>query len=180
MFTIRKATGFDAKAIFDLRSRAILQKCAGYYSEEQLVLWTQGEVSAAFAQDVAENFYVSELNAQVIGSGKINLTTGMLDAIFVDPSQMGQGAAKNMLEYLQALGLEQGLSALKLESTLNAAPFYRRCGFMGDEQATYLSPRGMRLACIPMEKPLSPNSTSKCDTDPLSMPLASKSSIDKR
>lgn len=156
MFTIRKATGFDAKAIFDLRSRAILEKCTGHYSDELITLWTQGEISAAFTQDVAEHFYVSELNDQIIGSGKINLVTGMLDAIFVDPSQMGQGAAKVMLEYLQALALRQGLSTLKLESTLNAASFYRRCGFIGDAQATYVSPRGMSLACIPMEKSLNP------------------------
>ena len=39
-------------------------------------------------------------------------------------------------------------------SELNAADFYRRCGYVGDEQAIYHSPSGLQLACIPMRKHL--------------------------
>jgi len=64
----------------------------------------------------------------------------------------GRGAAKKMIQFLEHLAKEQGLRLLTLESTLNAAPFYRACGFVGDEVSTYHSPKGIRLDCVPMEK----------------------------
>ncbi|WBA13677.1 GNAT family N-acetyltransferase [Salinivibrio proteolyticus] len=154
MITIRKANQSDAQAIFDLRNRAILAKCSAHYTEEQLSLWTQGSVSERFIADVVDTFYVSEIDGQVIGSGKLNAQTGLVDAIFVEPDYSGRGAAKKMLQFLEQLAREQGLLLLTLESTLNAAPFYRACGFVGDEVSTYHSPKGIRLDCVPMEKPL--------------------------
>ncbi|WP_116644980.1 GNAT family N-acetyltransferase [Salinivibrio sp. HTSP] len=154
MITIRKANQNDAQAIFDLRNRAILAKCSAHYTEEQLSLWTQGTVSERFMADVVDTFYVSEIDGQVIGSGKLNTQTGLVDAIFVEPDYSGRGAAKKMLQFLEHLAKEQGLRLLMLESTLNAAPFYRACGFVGDEVSTYHSQKGIRLDCVLMEKPL--------------------------
>ena len=154
MINIRKAARSDAKDIFDIRSRAILDQCPAYYSEEQLSLWTQGEMSETFIADVEATFYVSEVDGRVIGSGKINTQTGMVDAIFVDPGFFGKGAAKMMLQFLEGLANQHNLPLMTLESTLNAAAFYRSCGFIGDELSTYHSPRGISLDCIPMEKRL--------------------------
>ncbi|WP_199189179.1 GNAT family N-acetyltransferase [Photobacterium sp. GB-27] len=154
MITIRKATQADAVLIHALRSRAILDKCSAYYSKEQLSLWTDGGVSDGFIQDVLETFYVSVTDGRVIGSGKLNIETGMVDAIFVDPEYCGIGAAKQMLTFLENLAKENDLLLLKLESTINAAPFYRSYGFIGEKLSTYHSPRGISLDCIPMQKPL--------------------------
>ncbi|SIN82906.1 GNAT family N-acetyltransferase [Salinivibrio sp. ES.052] len=150
MNTIRKANPNDAQAIFDLKSRAILAKCSAHYTEEQLSLWAHGSVSERFIDDVVDTFYVSEIDGQVIGSGKLNTQTDVVDAIFVEPDYSGRGAAKKMLQFLEHLAKEQDLRLL----TLNAAPFYRACGFVGDEVSTYHSPKGIRLDCVPMEKPL--------------------------
>ncbi|MFT4929561.1 MAG: hypothetical protein ACI8WB_005695 [Phenylobacterium sp.] len=49
---------------------------------------------------------------------------------------------------------EMGLTQVKLDATLNAAEFYRSCGFVGDKVSTYNSPRGFEMACIPMLKRL--------------------------
>jgi N-acetylglutamate synthase-like GNAT family acetyltransferase len=154
MITIRKAVESDAQDIFYIRSRAIVEKCSAYYSEEQLSIWTQGGMSDGFISDVVQTFHVSEVDGRVIGSGKINTETGMVDAIFVDPDFAGKGAAKQMLQFLEELAIQHNLPLMKLESTLNAAAFYRSCGFIGDKLSTYHSPRGISLDCIPMEKPL--------------------------
>lgn len=154
MVTIRKANQFDTQKIYDLRSRAIVEKCSEYYSEEQVSLWTQGEASEEFNQDVIATFYVSEIDDQVIGSGKLNTETGMVDAIFVEPEYFGIGAAKQMLFFLETLAKSHGLKRLKLDATLNAAPFYRACGYVGESRSTYHSQRGISLDCIPMEKAL--------------------------
>jgi hypothetical protein len=59
-----------------------------------------------------------------------------------------------VLVYLEALARELGIEEVILDATLNAADFYRRCGYVGDEPAIYHSPSGLQLACIPMRKHL--------------------------
>ncbi|MGI2112104.1 GNAT family N-acetyltransferase [Shewanella frigidimarina] len=154
MMKIRKALESDVQSIYSMRNRAIIEKCTGFYSSAQLALWTQGDISAALINDIVANFFVSVFKDRVIGCGKVNLETGMIDAIFVDPDHSGQGAAKSMLVFLEELALCNDLKLLQLESTLNAARFYRACGFVGDEVSTYHSPRGISLDCIPMQKKL--------------------------
>ncbi|WP_350433150.1 GNAT family N-acetyltransferase [Shewanella sp. H8] len=152
MIIIRKALNTDVQAIYTMRNRAIIEKCSGFYSSEQLALWTQGDISQTLSDDIVESFYVSTLDDNVIGCGKVNLKTGMIDAVFVDPDCFGLGAAKLMLAFLERLALENDLDLLQLESTLNAAGFYHACGFVGDEVSTYHSPKGITLDCIPMRK----------------------------
>jgi N-acetylglutamate synthase-like GNAT family acetyltransferase len=159
-YQIRKASRHDAKQIFDLRSRAILAKCSGHYDEQVLAHWTQGDMSKEFIDDVAVSFYVTELNGEIIGTGQLRaaqdaLYLGIVDAIFVEPKHMGSGAAKAMLLHIEQQAIAKGIRRLKLDATLNAAPFYRCCGFIGDELSQYHSPRGLVLACVPMEKSLS-------------------------
>ncbi|MCL1130201.1 GNAT family N-acetyltransferase [Shewanella sairae] len=154
MITIRKALESDALAIYSLRNRSIVANCANYYTQQQLALWTQGEISNEFITDVCQNFYVSIVNNQVIGSGKISFDSGMLDGIFVDPDFFGRGAAKQMLAFLEQLAVQHNLTEIKLDSTLNAAGFYRACGFIGECISTYHSPRGISLDCVPMKKSL--------------------------
>ena len=67
---------------------------------------------------------------------------------------MGRGIGRKMMEYLEERALEAELPHLILDSTLNAADFYRRCGFVGERIAQYQSPRGLTLACVPMIKHL--------------------------
>ncbi|WP_264724637.1 GNAT family N-acetyltransferase [Shewanella subflava] len=127
-----------------------------------MLKWTDGEMPMPFADKLVIDGYVLEVDVhfngktqlEIIATGMIDLDSGFIDAIFVDPQYMGLGAGKEMLAYLERLAVEAGLSLLKLESTLNAAAFYRKCGFEGDEVSVYQSPRGFNLNCIVMCKKL--------------------------
>jgi hypothetical protein len=57
---------------------------------------------------------------------------------------------------LERLARDKGLKELHLESTLNAAPFYRACGFADDKPGKFQSPTALVLDCIPMVKVLAP------------------------
>jgi hypothetical protein len=57
-----------------------------------------------------------------------------------------------MLQFLEALASNHRLVAMRLDATLNAAPFYRRCGWSGDSVSTYRTSHGLELACVPMTK----------------------------
>jgi GNAT superfamily N-acetyltransferase len=154
MISIRKADENDAQAVWDIRNAAINSRCTGYYPPELLEIWTAGEMTEQFVKAVVDKFYVATLDDHVVGTGMIDLETGEVGAMFVHPSRMGTGLGRRIVTYLEKLALEAGLAHLSLESTLNAAPFYRACGFVGETAGKYESPRGISLDCIPMKKAL--------------------------
>ena len=82
----------------------------------------------------------------------IDLDCGKVDAIFVNPNCMRLGVGRQIMLHLEKIAIKAGLSQLKLDSTLNAEPFYRACGFAGGKASKYKSPRGILLDCIPMKK----------------------------
>ena len=154
MFIIRKANQADAKAVWEIRIAAILNQCVGHYSMHDLQIWTGGILSPAFTDMVKEHFHVATYSNQVIGTGMINAETGKIDAMFVHPNHMTMGVGKTMIKYLERLAQDNNLNQLSLEATLNAARFYRACGFVGEKIDKYESPTGVFLDCIPMIKEL--------------------------
>ena len=110
-----------------------------------------------FVEHVVQRFYVATVNGVVVGTGFIDLGDARLDAVFVRPDMMGKGIEKRIVAFCEDLGRSAGLTELKLDSTLNAAPFYRRCGFVGDVIGVYRSPRGISLDCISMTKQIAPS-----------------------
>lgn len=154
---IRKADRGDVQRIWDIRIAAIRAQCRGFYREEILEAWTKGDLSDQFVAWVESSFYVATDGDAIVGTGTINMESGQIDAVFVHPDYIGHGVGKRMMAHLEGLALSTELKAVSLDSTLNAAPFYRKCGFHGDAIGAYESPRGFTLDCIPMTKIISRN-----------------------
>jgi N-acetylglutamate synthase-like GNAT family acetyltransferase len=155
VFTIRKATRADALAVWEIRTLAIRFQCVAAYTLHQIGLWTSSALTARYEDTVEESVYVTVADDMLIGTGMVDLSTGQIDAIFVHPDYMGRGAARQMMHYLEQQAVRAGLEHIYLNSTLNAAPFYRKCGFKGGMVSVYHSPQGLALDCIPMRKALS-------------------------
>ncbi len=155
--TIRKATAEDAAAAWAIRNAAIRHACNGFYVDDLIQQWTAGEMTGEFVEFVVHQFYVATVNGVVAGTGFVDLCSGRVDAVFVRPDMMGKGIGKRIVASCEDLGRSAGLTQLTLDSTLNAAPFYRRCGFVGDAVGVYRSPRGISLDCIPMTKWIAPS-----------------------
>ena len=149
---IRKARADDAAAAWEIRDAAILSQCKGHYPPESLAMWTNGTITDEFIQFVVEHFYVATVGEEVVGTGMIDRNSGRLDAIMVRPDMMRRGIGRQMVSVLEDIARAAGLTELTLDSTLNAAAFYRSCGFVGEEVGIYQSPRGIALDCIPMTK----------------------------
>ena len=108
----------------------------------------------SFPGNVENNYYVALLESKIIGAGAIDLNSGRIDAMCVDPEYIGTGTGKRLMRYLETLAREGHMKRLHLESSLNAVPFYQACGFICLKEAQYQSPRGFSLDCILMEKKL--------------------------
>jgi GNAT superfamily N-acetyltransferase len=154
MLVMRRATRADAETAWKIRAAAVMTQCQGFYRDVDLEAWVSGEPSLAWTEKVGTAFHVAVEDGEIVGTGMIDPASGKVDAIFVAPGAMKRGVGRAMLRYLEGIAREHGLRALTLDATLNAAPFYRLCGFTGDAISVYQSPSGLRMKCVPMVKRL--------------------------
>ena len=154
MLEIKRATPADAQAAFTIRLLAIRSQCIGAYTAEQMALWTRGRAEDGYDTLMDKPFYLGWVNDEPVATGMLDLDNNEVGALFVLPAFTGRGYGKTMLDHLEKLARELAIEEVVLDSTLNAASFYRACGYVGEEQAVYHSPSGLALACIPMVKRL--------------------------
>lgn len=152
MLEIKRATPEDANAAFDIRREAIRSQCIGAYTAEQMALWTRGSADDGYSTLMEKPFYLGWVNDEPVATGMLDLDNNEVGASFVLPQFTGRGYGKAMLDHLEALARELELAEVVLDATLNAASFYRACGYVGEQPAIYHSPSGLELACIPMTK----------------------------
>lgn len=151
---IRKALASDALRAFEIRNQAIMAACPKDYDIEKLKKWTSGELTEQFIRFVVDYCYLAMVNGEIAGTGMLDTQTQKIEAMFVAPEYMGQGVGLALIRYLEHRAKGLGISQLSLDATLNAAPFYRHCGYLGEEVEPYYSPRGIVLDSILMTKTL--------------------------
>lgn len=155
MFSLRKASNDEAKSLWDLRTSAIRNIDKQYYLQEDLEKWAPIKMPEDFLEAVINNeWYVIEIDDAIVACGLLDAKNCTLEAIFVRPQFQGQGLAKKMLEHLEASAKKYGIEQLYLSATLNAEGFYKKYGYKLIEKSTWISPRGVNLACIRMVKKL--------------------------
>lgn len=154
MFEIRRATRRDAQTAFDIRRLAIRHQCIGTYSEQQMLDWTKGSAEDGYNVLMDKHFYLGCVEGEPVATGMLDLEHCEIGAIFIHPDFMQRGLGKRVLHFLEELARDLDLGEVCLDATLNAADFYRRLGYGGEEPAIYHSPSGLRLACVPMVKKL--------------------------
>lgn len=154
MFEIRRAKPSDAQTAFDIRLQAIRHQCIGAYTTEQMLARTKESAEDGYSDLMEKHFYLGCIQGDPVATGMLDLESSEIGAIFVLPAFMQHGIGVRILNHLECFARGLGLKEVKLDATLNAADFYRRYGFVGDEPAIYHSPSGLQLACVPMVKGL--------------------------
>ncbi|MHC8338593.1 GNAT family N-acetyltransferase [Pseudomonas sp. HLT2-19-2] len=154
MFEIRKASQSDAQTAFDIRLLAIRHQCIGAYTEKQMLAWTKGSAEDGYDVLMEKHFYLGCVQGEPVATGMLDPENREIGAIFIHPDFMRRGLGKRVLRFLEDLARDLGLREVCLDATLNAADFYRRYGYVGEESAIYHSPSGLQLACVPMVKKL--------------------------
>jgi GNAT superfamily N-acetyltransferase len=156
MLDIKRATPEDANAAFDIRREAIRSQCIGAYTAEQMALWTRGNADDGYSALIDKPFYLGWVDDKPDATGMLDLDNREVGALFVLPQFTGRGYGKAMLDHLEDVARAREIGEVVLDATLNAASFYRACGYVGEQQAIYYSPSGLELACIPMRKRIHP------------------------
>ena len=134
MVEIRPARPGEGQALYDVTQAAITGLAAGHYAPEQIAQWMGGRDAAHYEQVIAGGAVrLAECDGVVLGF--VDTAPGVLLRLFVRPEAAGQGLGRWLLQLGVAAALKNG--AVRLEATLNAAPFYARHGFVALGRAVY-------------------------------------------
>ncbi len=151
---IRPARAGEGQALYDVTAAAIRGLAAGHYAPAQIGAWMDGRDAAQYEEVIAAGTVrVAEAGGVIFGF--VDTAPGVVTRLFVRPEAAGAGLGRRLLEIgVAAAWLEE---RVRLEATLNAAPFYARCGFVEISRGIYAHPRGgLPVEVVNMELRLTP------------------------
>ena len=149
----RAATQADLADLWALRTRAVRTSCASHYPAEIIDTWCASPAPESLPRLVAAGgALVMEEAGRMLGYAILDMGSGEVDAVFVDPGQQGRGIASRLLAALETMAIERGLKRLFLSASLNAVPFYERAGFTSLREELYPHRSGVELRSVFMEK----------------------------
>jgi putative acetyltransferase len=151
---IRRATADDAEAIATVHAASIRGLASGNYSSSQISAWSSGKEPQRYRDAMAagESMWVAQHGNEVVGFG--SWRGNELRAIYVSPEYARVGVGTQLLVAVESDARANGCRDLRLESSLNAVPFYRTHGWSEVSRATRTLRSGAVLECVVMEKAL--------------------------
>ena len=138
MIALRPARGDEVAALWALRTRAVAQACAGHYAQAVLDAWLASPVPDSLARLIAAGgTIVAEEAGRMLGYAAVDVVSGEVDAVFVEPREHGRGIGALLLATCEDMARAAGCRRLHLSASLNALPFYRRAGFAALREELY-------------------------------------------
>ena len=175
--TIRQALPADLPTLTALMEDSVRQLGTQNYSQEQL----ESALAHIFGIDpeLVEDgtYYVAEIDGTVAGCGgwsrrstlygkhQAEIAMGQesvvpsegaakIRAFFVHPHYARRGVGRQLMQTSEAAASENGGQRLELVATLTGVGLYRKCGFHVVDTLEVVTPDGITLQAIRMEKEL--------------------------
>jgi GNAT superfamily N-acetyltransferase len=95
-----------------------------------------------------------DASGRIAGFAELDPVEGLVKACYVDPDFDRQGVGRALMEGIERAAREHGRSALTLDASLNAVPFYEALGWRNECPARHELAPGAWLDCAIMTKPL--------------------------
>lgn len=145
--TVRPSRRDDASAISDVVLRALSETNSKDYSPEIIA-----RVRRSFGPQEIEALmntramFTAELDGCVVGTASLDAT--MVRTVFVAPDVQGSGVGRTLMHAVMQLAQDRGVAVLTVPSTVTAAAFYSKLGFVavrdaydGDERTIVMERR---------------------------------------
>ena len=142
----------DIPALWALRTRCVRETCCSHYPPEVIARWSASPAPLQLPVLIEAGGCVvaEDADGTLLGYGVIDLAGNEIDALFVDPDCGGRGIGLTLMQAMEALA--DPVRPLVLSASLNAVPFYERCGFEALREENYPHPSGVALASVRMQR----------------------------
>ena len=138
--TTRVATAADAHRALEVVRQSITQLCGADHQHDGPTLerWLRNKTPEHFngwCADPDNRLLVAELDSAIAGVAELR-RSGEICLFYVRPDCVRVGVGRALLLALEAHARAWQITALKLDSTLSARPFYERYGFASEGQSS--------------------------------------------
>ena len=127
-FSFRAARRDDAATVFNITQASIRGLAGASYSRAQLENW-MGERTPVFYEELIAKGRMTICLRNGVAVGFVDAEPGEVTRLFVLPETAGSGIGRRLLD----IGIAQARlghdGPIRLEATINAEGFYRKCGF---------------------------------------------------
>jgi GNAT superfamily N-acetyltransferase len=132
---IRQAQREDASRLHELHTASVRALCSEHYSSEIIDGWLQNRSAIGYLTPIERDaIFVAERDSTIVGFGEA--APGVVVAVYVAPSAVHQGIGSAILRHAIEMARRAHDGPLRVESTLNASPFYERHGFREVKRST--------------------------------------------
>lgn len=131
---IRLATPQDAVVMHELHTSSVRVLCKDVYSQETIEGWLANRSPSGYIGIRKNEMYVLEQSGNIVGFSHV--VPGEILAIFVDPDYIRQGIGSALVKHGLTKAKEDHIGPIRIDSTLNAQPFYESLGFRMTGQRT--------------------------------------------
>jgi GNAT superfamily N-acetyltransferase len=152
---VRTATTSDFEAVDRVHTAAIRALAGTHYDVETIADWSGALDPDLFSRAIATTVYLVALSSgEVVGFAQLDVEAGEVRMLYVEPGWAGKGVGRQLLDELERTAREHGVERLGLRASLNAVPFYARCGWREVGPITHALRSGREVACVLMEREL--------------------------
>jgi GNAT superfamily N-acetyltransferase len=157
MVQMREMKRSDGEAVIEVHRESIRGLCRTVYSQDQISIWSTRLTREMFDAGIADKSnigIVATEDDKLIGYGFMNIAEREIKGMYVIPEFSGRGIGRMILSKLEEHAKSNGINTIKLNSTLNAVPFYERCGFKRIRDEFQALTEDCRIECVHMTKEL--------------------------
>ncbi len=134
-FTIRTAAPDDAARLHALHTASVRGLCAPHYAPEIIDGWLANRRPEGYLPPIGRgDIFVVEQGSSIVGFGEA--TPGVIVACYADPAFVQRGVGSAIMTHALERARRGHDGPIRVEATLNAAPFYARFGFREVRRAT--------------------------------------------
>ena len=154
--SVRPFRSDEGRTFLDIHEHAIRGLAAPYYSPEVVSAWvvpiTDENVQRFVHSPQSEIRLIAELDGEPVGLGVLVADNSELRACYVVPEAARKGVGSALVREMERIALENGLSRLDLNSSVNAEPFYACLGYEVVSRGEHVLRSGQRMASVKMTK----------------------------
>jgi predicted N-acetyltransferase YhbS len=132
---IRLATPSDAPRLHELHTASVRRICAPHYAPHVIDGWLANRRPAGYLPRIERGeLFVAEQSESIVGFGEA--VPGVIVACYVDPTLVRRGVGSAIMRHALEVAQRGHDGPIRVEATLNAAPFYARFGFRELQRST--------------------------------------------
>ena len=153
--------GEEARLFLEIHGRSIRGLAGDHYPGDVIAAWA-GPL-APISDEAVRRFLtnpdheirlLAELDGQPVGLGALVPDNTELRACYVVPEAARKGVGSALVNEMERIARDRGLTHLELHASLNAEPFYAALGYEIVERGEHVLRSRLRMAAVKMHKSL--------------------------